>query len=44
MDNIDKKVKKVKPHKFLKKQKPKKTEDEKILIVKVVWYPHSIMI
>ena len=45
MDNTDiKKVKKIKPHKFLKKQKPKKTDDEKQIVVKIVWNPKAIMI
>ena len=45
MDNIDiKKAKKAKQHKFTRKQKPKKTEDEKQIIVKIERNPKPILI
>ena len=43
-DIEDKKVKKTKPHKFSKKQKPKKTENEKIAVVSVEWFPKPFML
>jgi hypothetical protein len=46
MDNIDikKEVKKTKQHKFTRKQKPKKTDDEKQIIVKIERNPKPILI
>ena len=45
MDNIDiKKAKKVKQQKFTRKQKPKKTEEEKQIIVKIERNPKPILI